>query len=315
MKILLTGATGFIGKNLLDFLGEHEVYCLVRNSEKYEKIKRDNTRPVYGDLTALDGELPEVEVIIHLAGLIRGRKSQYYKVNGGGMKNLVEKARRLKNLKKFIYVSSQAAAGPGTLENPKKENEIETPVSDYGLSKLLGEKILKESGLPYLILRPVSVYGAGDRDVFFAFRMVQSGIVFLPSGKRFVNLVSVFDVCGGIMKAVDTEAINDTFFLSCPQTLTYDIFIKTIAEKMRKKILIIKVPEGLIRLGGIAAEVFAFLMRKPALLNVQKVTEINTKYWVVDHSRLLNVLGYKPQYPLVRGVEETLAWYRLRRWL
>ncbi|MFH1958127.1 MAG: NAD(P)-dependent oxidoreductase [bacterium] len=315
MKILLTGATGFIGKNLLDFLRGHEVYCLVRSGEKYEKIKRDNTMPVYGDLTALDGELPDVEVIIHLAGLIRGRKRQYYKVNSGGMKNLAEKARGLKNLKKFIYVSSQAASGPGTLENPKKENEIEKPVSDYGLSKLLGEKILKESGLPYLILRPVSVYGPGDRDIFFAFQMVKSGIVFLPAGKRFVNLVNVLDVCGGIMKAVYTESINDTFFISYPQTLTYDIFIKTIAEKMRKKILIIKVPGGLMRLGGVVAEVFAFLMRKPALLNVQKVTEINTKYWVVDHSRLLNVLGYKPQYPLVRGVEETLAWYRLRRWL
>jgi len=315
MKILLTGATGFIGKNLLDFLEGHEVYCLVRSREKYEKIKRGNTKPVYGDLAALDGELPEVEVIIHLAGLIRGRKRQYYEVNGGGMKNLAEKAKRIKGLKKFIYVSSQAAAGPGTLENPKKENEIEKPVSDYGLSKLLGEKILKKSGLPYLILRPVSVYGQGDRDVFFVFQMVKAGIVVLPSGKRFVNLVNVRDVCGCIMKAVDTEAINDTFFISYPQTLTYDKFIKTIAGKMGKNVLIIKIPEWLVHLGGAAAEVFAFLMHKPALLNIQKVTEINTKYWVVDHTRLLNVLGYKPQYPVESGVEETLAWYRRHSWL
>jgi len=315
MKILLTGATGFIGKNLLDFLEGHEVYCLVRSREKYEKIKRGNTRPVYGDLTTFSGELPEVPVIIHLAGLIRGKKRQYYKVNEDGMKNLVKRAKQIKCLKKFIYVSSQAASGPGTLENPKRENEIEMPVSDYGTSKLLAEKILKASGLPYLILRPVAVYGQGDRDIFFTFQMVKKGIVFLPCGKRYVNLVNVMDVCGGIMKAVDSEAINDTFFLSHPRILTYDIFVRTIAEKMKKKVMIIKVPEALVYMAGFAASFFALLLRKPALLNLQKVTELNTKYWVVDHSRLLNVLGYKPRYPVGRGVEETLAWYRSRNWL
>ena len=315
MKIFLTGATGFIGRNLLDFLSSHEVYCLARSEKKYNRIKRDFTVPVYGDLTNPEWEMPDVDVVIHMAGLIKGRKKDYYRVNGGGTKNLVEKAKNLKGLKKFIYVSSQAASGCGTLENPKRESEPEMPVSDYGKSKLLGEKFVKESGLPYLILRPVAVYGPGDRDVFFAFQMVKNGIVFLPSGKRFVNLVDVRDVCGAVLRAAESDVKDETFFVAYPKITTYVEFVKTIARKMGKKILILKIPEWLIFAGSVIATGFAFLLRKPALLNLQKVTEINSKYWVVNAEKLANVLGYEPEYNLERGVSETVDWYRARGWL
>jgi len=315
VKIFLTGATGFIGKNLVMRLKSHTIYTLVRSEKKFDSIKGQNVIPVFGDLTEPNWDLPEVDVIIHNAGLIRGKKSEYYRINARGTYNLVEKAKKLKNLKKFILTSSQAAAGPAPLFSPKKETEPENPVSDYGKSKLLGEKIVKKSGLPYIILRPCAVYGPGDKDIFFAFQLVKSGFVPLPQGKRFLNLVNVFDVCGAILKAVESNLANETFFIAHPEILTYEKFIRKIAEKMNKKIFIVKIPEPVIYLSSVILSSLSYLTGKTALLNVQKITEINAKHWIVDTTHLTEVLGYKPEFDLNRGVEITLNWYTKEKWL
>ncbi|MCD6423371.1 MAG: NAD(P)-dependent oxidoreductase, partial [Elusimicrobia bacterium] len=256
-----------------------------------------------------------VDVIVHNAGLIRGKKSEYYLVNAKGTYILVEKAKKLKNLKKFILISSQAASGPAPLSSPKKETDPENPVSDYGKSKLLGEKIVKKSGLPYIILRPCAVYGPGDRDIFFAFQLVKRGFVPLPQGKRFLNLVNVFDVCGAVLRAVEGNLINETFFVAHPEILTYESVIKKIAEKMNKKIFIVKIPEPVIYFSSIFLSSVSYITGKTALLNVQKITEINAKHWIVDTTRLTDVLGYKPEFDLDRGVEITLNWYTKEKWL
>lgn len=315
MKILLTGATGFIGRNILDFLGNHEVFCLVRNSEKYARVRRKNTTPIYCDIREEIPSLPDVSVIIHNAGLIRGAKKEYYEVNTGGTYRLLEKARAVNGLKKFIYVSSQAAAGPAEGETPKKATDEENPISDYGRSKLLAEKKVKESGLPYLILRPSAVYGPGDRDIFTVFKMVKNGLVFIPAGVRYANFINVLDVCGGILRAAETSLVNRTFFLLHPEVLSFEDFARAVALKMRKKINIVKVPVPVVYGAGFLFSAAAFFSGKPALLNIQKIREITAKLWIADPEGMLSELGYKPLYDISSGVSLTLDWYRKKGWL
>jgi len=315
MKIFLTGATGFIGKNLVPFFKEHEIFCLVRSREKFESIKRDNVFPVYGDIRDELPGLPEVDVIIHNAGVVRCPSKEYYEVNSEGTSALLRKAKKIKTLKKFVFISSQAASGPAPLSRPAEESDELCPVSDYGKSKVLAEKFVRESGLPYIILRPAAVYGPGDRDLFVTFKMVKRGLAFLPAGKKYVNFINVKDVCAGIEKAVFSPRVNDTFFLAYPKIETQESLVRIIAECAGKKCGIIRVPFFLLCAAGAFFSVTGFFTRKTALLNPQKVKEIAAEHWLVNPERMLNGLGFQPRYDLKTGVALTLKWYEDRGWL
>ncbi|MBU3956612.1 NAD(P)-dependent oxidoreductase [bacterium] len=315
MKILLTGATGFIGKNLIAHLKGHELFCLVRSPAKFESIKSDNIFPVYGDITGELPDLPEVDFIIHNAGVVRCASKKYYEVNSEGTAALLLKAKKLKTLKKFIFISSQAASGPAELTHPAEESDALHPLSDYGKSKALAEKFVRESDLPYIILRPSAVYGPGDRDLFVTFRMVKKGLVFLPAGKKCVNFINVKDVCEGIEKAILSPLVNDTFFLAHPQIETQENFAGIIAECAGKKCIIVRVPFLFLRLAGAFFSVAGFFTGKTALLNSQKIKELEAEHWVVNPERMLNGLGFHPRYDLKTGVALTLKWYEERGWL
>ena len=315
MKIFLTGATGFIGKNLVPLFKGHEIFCLVRSREKFESIKRDNVFPVYGDIRDELPDLPEVDVIIHNAGVVRCSSKKYYEVNSEGTAALLRKAKKIKTLKKIIFISSQAASGPAEFSRPAEESDESRPVSDYGKSKVLAEKFVRESGVPYIILRPAAVYGPGDRDLFVTFKMVKKGIAFLPAGKKYINFINVKDVCAGIEKAVFSPCHNGTFFLAYPEIETQESFVRVIAERAGKECRIIRVPLFLLRAAGAFFAVVGFFTRKTALLNPQKVKEITAEHWLVNPERMLNGLGFQPRYDLKIGVALTLKWYEEHGWL
>jgi len=315
MKIFLTGATGFIGKNLVPLFKGHELFCLVRSREKFESIKAENIFPVYGDIRDNLPDLPEVDVIIHNAGVVRCSSKEYYEVNSEGTAALLHKAKKIKTLKKFIFISSQAASGPAALSCPAQESDEQRPVSDYGKSKVLAEKFVRESGLPYVILRPAAVYGPGDRDLFVTFRMVKKGLAFLPAGKNYVNFINVKDVCAGIERAVFSPCVNDTFFLAHPDVETQESFVRIIAGCAGKKCRIVRVPFFLLRLAGAFFAAAGFFVRKTALLNPQKVKEITAGHWIVNSDRMLSVLGFHPSYDLKTGAALTLKWYEDHGWL
>ncbi|MDO9514044.1 MAG: NAD(P)-dependent oxidoreductase [Elusimicrobiota bacterium] len=315
MKIFLTGATGFIGKNLIENLKGHELFCLVRSREKFESIKGENVFPVYGDIREDLPDLPEAEVIIHNAAVVRAPSKTYYEVNTAGTLALLNKAKKIKTLKKFIFISSQAVSGPAGLNRPAEESDEPRPVSDYGKSKALAEKLVRESSLPYLILRPAAVYGPGDRDLFVTFKMVKNGLAFLPSGERFLNFINVKDVCAGIEKALFSTCVNDTFFLAHPEPQTQESFVRAIAAAADKKCRVLRVPSPFLKLAGAFFAVTGFFTRKTALLNPQKVREITAGHWIVNTERMLRGLNFHPAYDLKRGAALTLKWYEDQGWL
>ena len=140
MKVLVTGGTGFVGKKVVDVLGKnHELNLLSR--------KEINKKNIFiGDLSDKDLllEASKVEVVVHIAGITKG---DVFKVNFEGTKNLVDVS--LKNkVKKFIFISSYEI-----LNN-----------SNYGKSKLMAEKYIKDSGIKYIIFRPSVIYGAESKN-------------------------------------------------------------------------------------------------------------------------------------------------------
>lgn len=314
MKIFLTGATGFIGTNLVNHLKGHELFCLVRSREKFDSIKRDNVFPVYGDIREELPELPEADCIIHNAAVVRAQSKTYYEVNTEGTAALLNKAKQLKTLKKFIFISSQAVSGPAALARPAEESDEPRPVSDYGKSKALAENLVRESGLPYIILRPAAVYGPGDKDLFVTFKMVKKGLAFLPSGERFLNFINVQDVCVGIEKALVSKCVNDTFFLAHPEMQTQESFVRIIAASAGKECRLVRVPSAFLKLAGGFGALLAFFTRQTALLNPQKARELLAGHWVVNPERMLNELDFHPACDLKKGAALTLKWYEEQGW-
>ncbi|GAG97508.1 unnamed protein product [marine sediment metagenome] len=142
---------------------------LVRRTSNIELFKGIKSLEIaYGNLEhdqgireALDG----VDIVIHCAARTIGRNFiQYYKTNTQGTANLI-RAMNEKNIKGIIYLSSHAACGPSPENRSCIETEIPKPISCYGQTKKMAEDIVRQSGIPYIILRPVSVYGPYDMDI------------------------------------------------------------------------------------------------------------------------------------------------------
>jgi len=151
--ILITGGTGYVGKELLKSLNADDVKILARKGSLIPK----NYEAVYGDLMDKDSlvkAVDKVDCVVHLAAVTHARNmSEFYKINVEGTKNLVEACKNSK-VKRFIFISSMAVC--------------RKYLDDYGKSKRDAEEIIKNSGLSYVILRPTMIYG-GDSEVIKRF--------------------------------------------------------------------------------------------------------------------------------------------------
>lgn len=168
MNVFLTGAFGSVGSHTLGYLLErkYDVTCFDiknKNNEKtYKKlVKKGKFKTVWGDITDLDSvseAMGEVDCILHLAALIppitEQRPELAMKVNVQGTKYIVDCANKLTKKPKIVYVSSISVHGPRMHEKPpvKADDELR-PTSVYTNSKVEAEKIVKNSGIPWTIVR------------------------------------------------------------------------------------------------------------------------------------------------------------------
>jgi nucleoside-diphosphate-sugar epimerase len=224
-RVLITGANGFVGSHLVERLLDrgYQVKCLVRKTSNLKWLSGLKVEYVYGDISIKDSlkdAVREVDIIIHSAGLTKAKnREEYFKANAKGTRNLVEACLVVNpKLQMFIYISSQAASGPGEDERPKDEAAPCRPVSDYGGSKLEGEKIVSEysSKLPVTIIRPPAVYGPRDTDMLGFFKVVKYGFrISFGKGESYISLVYVKDLADGIILAVENpKAIGQIYFIA-----------------------------------------------------------------------------------------------------
>lgn len=326
MKALVTGGTGFIGSHLVEALLQKgiDVRCLVRKTSNLSWVKHLPIEIVHGDCNekaCLGEAVKGVDQIFHLAGVTKAiEEKTYFEVNALGTENLIHAC--LENnphLQKFIYLSSQAAAGPCQNGGKKKESDQCEPVSAYGYSKRMGEEfaLAHSHEIPLLILRPCAVYGPRDRDIYAFFKVVSKRIKpCLLGQEQHISLCYVQDLIEAILLAAEAkESGGEIFFLSDGQDYRLDEIGDIFAEAMGIHAVCIRVPEWMIF--GIASlsEYLCKLSGKPPLLNKGKVEEMIQKSWVCDISKAKTLLGFRPQFQLSEGAKLTYQWYRKEKWL
>lgn len=325
-KALVTGGSGFLGSHLVNALISkgYEVVALVRRKSNLQWLKSLNIKIVFGDVTKEDSISSAVrgcDYIYHLAGLTKAvKKGEYYFVNALGTKNLIERCKSENpEIKRFLYVSSLAAAGPAENGVPVKEDQPCHPISDYGKSKLKGEEVLKRyvRKVPITIVRPCAVYGPRDRDILHFFRWVNKGVQPLLGGReRRVELCHVHDIVEGIILAAENhDSSGEIFFLASGFNYTWEEIGETVTQALGGKSKKVIIPDYFLILSAYFAEAFARLRKKPAPFNRQKLLEMQQKYWICDISKAKTKLGYRPQIPLRQGINETVSWYIAWGWL
>ena len=326
MKVLLTGASGFVGSHILDALRARDVpvALLLRTSSDKRFLsqhlsKVESRTGSINDLESLNTALGGISHIIHCAGCTKARKNaEFYIINQLGTRNVVTAANaRGGQIERLVHISSLAVTGPATPDKPARENDRPNPISSYGKSKALAESELRDKcEVPFTILRPPAVYGPRDNGFFPMFQAVSRHILPRPSATQMLSLVFAEDLARGIVEALlDPMAAGRTYFISSAEIVSGRQMADEIAAKMGHWTAPLPMPPALLWPVCLAQEVFSHLTGKPMLLNLQKYAELRAPGWVCDPSLLKSDLNFECQTSLKEGVATTLDWYRQHEWL
>jgi len=308
MKILVTGASGFVGGHLCRKLIKHKhtIFPLVRNQNKWDALSITTKNLINGDLSASKSNswiqaLPEdLDCVIHTAGIVHTiDDTTFYTINENATKQLIEDlAKRYKDRPlTFILISSLAAAGPSADNSAVDEEDLPAPISHYGKSKLGGEIALQNfapATWKRIVIRPPIVIGPNDPAFIDVFKMVKSGFVFLAGrGARFkrYSFVSVFDLVEVITSTLSVETtpgVIDKFYAANPEGVTYQQMIDAIQKCMNiTNLRYITVPNAILKLTAHIITTFKIQSR----LTPDKYLEITAQNWCCKSKKSMEKLN------------------------
>ncbi len=250
MRILLTGAFGNVGESTLKKLDNqgHEIRCFDIKNTKTKRIEKKTSKKIdfdtyWGDITNLEvvnNVVRNQECIIHLAGIIPPLSERYpefaYNINVGGTKNLIEAAKKQIEPPKFIFASSFAVFGPKmNCDPPRCVDDPLNPTDNYTCQKVEIEKLIKESGLPWLILRLGAV---GPLKLPLNLDPI---IYEVPLDQR-IEIVYVKDAATAFANTVLADISNKVLLIGGGRTC--QIYQRTFAEKMFEVMGISMLPDS-----------------------------------------------------------------------
>jgi len=316
-NILITGGCGFIGLNIVHELLRQDAQVTVLDlpsanwdnlPNKVKRVKAD----ILNKKTLL-GAMKGIDVIYHLAARtdIDGKRLVDYEVNFVGTKNLIEEATKNKNIKQFVFYSTQLVVGIFNEKRFIDESEPYKTKTFYGESKIKGEEVVKKycdiAKMPYTIIRPTSVYGPWGEAPYKQFFESIKNRRYFHIGKA-DNLVSMLYVKNlvnlTLTLTLNKKAFNEIFFANDFNPYTMKEFADVAGLYYKNKIRtipnLIIVPAayglGVVKLLGINVPLYPFRLKN-----------IKASYY---YNIVKSIdAGYKPKYDLQNGIKETLDWY------
>lgn len=329
-RILITGASGFIGGYLVEKALEYsdDVTATVRAGS--DRSRLSDPRLHLLDLP-LNNELAMANVlqsagrfdwIIHNAGVTKAlHRDGYRKGNYDNTRRLVTSLQQNGLVPdKFLFVSSLAALGaapPG--EEMIRTDQTPRPLTPYGESKLDTEHFLESlPEFPWVVVQPTAVYGPWERDILTFIRMTSFGLE-LTIGRQpqRLSFIHASDVAQAVFRALENPAaIHRKYIIGDGQNYrTADLGAAVRQALGREKTIKISLPLGLVRQVAGIAETIGHWQQKPSPLNREKIPELAAENWHCDATPLFEELHFQPRFDLYSGMANTINWYRKNGWL
>jgi dihydroflavonol-4-reductase len=330
LRVLVTGASGFIGGHLVPELARlgHDVSCMVRRTSNVDALRGMGVELRLADLAdpgSLAQAVEGMEAVVHLAAYygFYGRKELYRKLNVEGTRALAGAARKA-GVEHFVYCSSTEAIGP--VAHPPADEEAEpAPQFEYGRSKLEAEKaaLAEGDGMAVSVIRSTGVYGPGNvDDVSYWFIMAMAGggpmsWFVAGSGEHLIQFAHVGDVVQGLTRILDKreEARGETFIIGEGTAYTYNQVYGMISDILGVKPPRLHLPPWLVKLGVAPVEAFNSLLGRESFMWHLKTVDSVTSHRAYSVEKARQILGYTPKYSLREGLAETVDWYRANGYL
>lgn len=328
MRVLVTGATGFIGGALAGALAARgdRVRALVRPTSRTAALSAQGVELAPGDVAdpaSLRSAVEGCDAVVHLAGAVKAlRDRDLFLANAEGTRHVVAACAAATARPRLVYVSSLAAAGPAPSGRSRTEEDPPAPVSRYGESKLAGERAVRAAAgaLAASIVRPPIVYGPADKELMpQLLRMARLGVV-VRAGfreKRF-SLVHVADLCQGLLDVLDrgrrvgATGGEGTYFFEDGADRSWDEIALAACDALGRRARVLALPEAASLAVAAASSALAAVTQRPSILSFDKLREIRETAWTCSAARARVELGWAPRFGLREGMADAVAWFRAR---
>jgi nucleoside-diphosphate-sugar epimerase len=318
MKVLVTGATGFVGPVLIDQLVSqgHETTALVRKTSNTGLLPR-SVKLVEGDMldvSSLENAVKGKDAVVHLAANFDFYPKDVellYRINVGGTRSLLNSCVGA-GVKRFVYCSTAEVFG--SIKNPPADEETELrPQYHYTRSKVMAEAIVRQAtertGMEHVILRPTGIVGPGDTYIgFLCMKAISNGTIpVIPgSGMKHITFIHVDDVAKGLSLALTTKtAVNNTFILCPDEPLTFFETFWVIADQLG-----VKAPK--LRIPGIAAKMMMGLLglvkgrgKSGFFYHSKSVQVMLDERWYTNE-KAKKLLGWVPSMSMEEAVRKSI---------
>lgn len=331
MKILITGASGFIGSFIVEeaLRRGFETWAAVRKTSSrryltdsrihFIELNLDSEEELVGQLRGHD-----FDYVVHAAGVTKClHAADFFRTNTEGTRHLARAILRLQMpMRRFVYLSSLSVFGAIREEQPYQEiEESDTPRPNtaYGKSKLEAERFLDAIGndFSYIVLRPTGVYGPREKDYYQMALSIKRHVDFAVGFKRQdITFVYVKDVVQAVFLALDHGMSGRKYFLSDGSVYQSRTFSDLLHDAMGRPWWVrVTAPVWMLRLITGIGEQVGHLTGHMPVLNRDKFNILKQRNWRCNIEPAVDELGFRPHYDLRRGVGETVAWYQKNGWL